>query len=291
MPRADLCGFSLVTFNEQLEYALGTAPTYLERLSGGMIGTVHKVVLADGTELVAKRSENSLKTEAMMLRYLSEKSDLPVPEIVFADDDLLMLEYIEGSSRFNLSAEHHAAELLAELHKVKAQQYGFEEDTLIGSLPQPNSQTGDWSAFFWDNRLSYMAELAREVGRLPPAFLPRLERLGSDLDKLLGEPGPPSLIHGDVWSANVLASGGRITAFLDPALYYAEREVELAYIALFGTFGETFFARYHEIYPIREGFFELRRYVYSLYPLLTHVRYFGGHYVASVDETLEKLGY
>lgn len=280
-----------MTLCEQLENALGTAPARLERLSGGMIGTVHKIVLTDGTKLVAKRSENSLKTEAMMLRYLAEKSDLPVPEVICADDDLLVLEFVEGASQFSTAAEHHAAELLADLHRVKAEAYGFERDTLIGSLPQPNPPTSDWSAFFRDERLLHMADLALEAGHLPKEFLPRLERLGADLGELLEKPEPPSLIHGDVWSANVLAQSGRVTAFLDPAIYYADREMELAYIALFGTFGSPFFERYHERYPLRTGFLELRRHIYALYPLLTHVFYFGGHYVKSVDTTLKRLGH
>ena len=280
-----------MTFVAQLEHALGSAPVHLERLSGGMIGTVHKVVLEDGTHLVAKRSDNALTTEAAMLRYLAKHSNLPVPEVIYADDDLLILEFIEGSSQFDSAAVRHAAELLAGLHKLTAPQYGFEHDTLAGSLRQPNPQTTDWPTFFRDARLLYMAELALEVGRLPKAFMPRLERLGTDMPELIDEPERPALIHGDVWSANVLASQGRITAFLDPALYFGEREVELAYIALFGTFGEVFFTHYHEHYPLRAGFFEGRRQIYSLYPLLTHVRYFGGHYVQSVDDVLGGLGY
>ena len=280
-----------MTFAEQIEHTLGRAPKHLKRLSGGMIGTVHKVVLEDGTRLVAKRSDNALSTEAMMLRYLAEYSDLPVPEVVYADDDLLVLEFIEGSSHFDAAAERHAAELLADLHRVTAAQYGFERDTLAGSLPQPNPQTLDWPSFFRESRLLYMGELALEIGRLPKAFMPRLERLGDNLSELIGETEKPALIHGDIWSANVLAIKTCITAFLDPALYYGEREVELAYIALFGTFGTSFFEHYHERYPIRAGFFEQRRHLYSLYPLLTHVRYFGGHYVESVDEVLKTLGY
>jgi fructosamine-3-kinase len=84
-----------------------------------------------------------------------------------------------------------------------------------------------------------------------------------------------------VWSGNVLAKGERVTAFLDPAIYYADREVELAFICLFNSFGEPFFERYEEVRGIRAGFFEVRRDLYSLYPLLVHVYSWTGQLMRS----------
>ena len=89
----------------------------------------------------------------------------------------------------------------------------------------------------------------------------------------------------------VLAENGRITAFLDPALYFAVDEMELAYIALFNSFGTPFFRRYEEIRPLPPGFYEERRHLYSLYPLLSHVCHFGGSYVGMVDSVLRRFGF
>lgn len=88
----------------------------------------------------------------------------------------------------------------------------------------------------------------------------------------------------------MLASGNRITGFLDPALYYGHPEIELAFTTLFNTFGEAFFNRYQELTPIPPGFFELRRDLYNLYPLLAHVNIFGGGYIAPIEETLKRIG-
>jgi fructosamine-3-kinase len=99
------------------------------------------------------------------------------------------------------------------------------------------------------------------------------------------------LIHGDVWTTNVLASGEEITAFLDPAIYFAHSEIELAFTKLFGTFGRSFFDHYHQLRPIEAGFFEERCDLYNLYPLLVHVRLFGGTYVASVERILKRFGF
>jgi fructosamine-3-kinase len=262
-------------------------------MGGGCIGEVYRVELEDGTPLAAKvdrEGASHLEREAYMLRYLRENSDLPVPEVFHGSETLLLMEFVDGSSRFSEGAEHHAAELLAALHGVTWDSYGHERETLIGSLDQPNPPTESWVEFFRDHRLLYLARVANEAGRLPAEDLERVDRLAERLDDYLEEPERPSLIHGDVWSANVLAKGDRITAFLDPAIYHADPEIELSFISLFNSFGGAFFERYAEIRSITPGFFEERRDLYNLYPLLVHVYFFGGGYLDSVRATLRRFG-
>jgi fructosamine-3-kinase len=279
---------------EGIEEHLGERLRSARPMGGGCIGEVYRVDLADGTTLAAKvdrEGASHLEREAYMLRYLHENSDLPVPEVYHGSETLLLMEFVEGSSRFSEGAERHAAELLSGLHGITAEAYGHERDTLIGSLDQPNPWTESWTEFFHERRLLYMARVAHEAGRLPAEDLERVEQLAERLDEYLEEPGRPSLIHGDVWSANVLAKGDRITAFLDPAIYHADPEVELAFISLFDSFGDAFFEHYGEMRPIRPGFFEGRRDLYTLYPLLVHVYFFGGGYLSSVRSTLRRFGF
>lgn len=278
---------------EGIEEYLGERLLSARPMGGGCIGEVYRVELEGGSTLVAKvdrESASHLEREAYMLRYLGENSDLPVPQVFYGSETLLLMEYVEGSSRFSDGSERHAAELLAALHGISADAYGHERDTLIGSLDQPNLWTGSWIEFFREQRLLYLARVAHEAGRLPRVDLEGIHRLAERLDDYLEEPEHPSLVHGDVWSANVLAKGDRITAFLDPAIYHADPEVELAFISLFDSFGEAFFERYAEIRGIRDGFFEERRDLYNLYPLLVHVYFFGGGYLESVRTTLRRLG-
>src|SRR5690606_31505376 len=101
----------------------------------------------------------------------------------------------------------------------------------------------------------------------------------------------PALIHGDLWTTNILAQDGRITGFLDPAIYYAHPEIELAFSTLFNTFDAPFFERYRQLRPLEPGFFETRRDIYNLYPLLVHVRLFGGGYVGALERFLRRFGY
>jgi fructosamine-3-kinase len=272
---------------------LGERLRSVRPLGGGCIGEVYRAELEDGTPLVAKvdrGGESHLDREAYMLRYLRENTDLPVPEVFHGSETLLLMEFVAGTNRFSNEAEHHAAELLAALHGVTAGGYGHERDTLIGSLDQPNPWTTSWAEFFRERRLLYAARVAHGAGRLPEEDLIRVERLADRLEDLIGEPNPPALVHGDAWSGNVLAKGGRISAFLDPAIYHADPEIELAFISLFNSFGDAFMRRYAQIRPIREGFFETRRDLYNLYPLLVHTYYFGGGYLGSVQSTLGRFG-
>lgn len=277
--------------SEGVEARFGRRLLSVRPLGGGCIGEVYRVELDDGTPLVAKldrEGASHLEREAYMLRYLRESSELPVPEVYHGSNDLLLMEFMEGSNLFTPGAERHAAELLAALHSVSWEAYGHERDTLIGSLSQPNPPTRSWVEFFCEHRLLYMAAVARDAGRLPPEDARRVEDLAGRMEGYLEEPERPSLIHGDVWSANVLAKGDRITAFLDPAIYHADPEIELSFISLFNSFGDHFFERYDELRPLRTGFFEARRELYSLYPLLVHVYFFGGGYLGSVRGVLDR---
>jgi fructosamine-3-kinase len=261
-------------------------------LAGGCIAEVLRIELGDGGALVAKVSDpagGGLAVEARMLRYLAEHSALPVPQVIHADDGLLLMDFIETTGGLDARAEGHAAELLAELHGLTAPAFGFDWDTLIGPLAQPNPWTEDWRDFFRDRRLLYMGRQALDAGRLPAASFAALERLCGKLERYIDAGTRPSLIHGDVWGGNVLARAGRIAAFVDPAIYFADAEIELAFSTLFGTFGEAFFDRYRQIRPIAPGFLEVRRDLYNLYPLLVHTRLFGGGYAASVERSLARF--
>ena len=268
--------------------ALGAAPISAAPLRGGDIADVHKIEMPDGATYVVKSGGGGFEVEAWMLRELARH--LPVPKVVHATPDMLIIEYLASGGALDAAAERHAADLLAALHGASADAFGLDRDTLIGGLTQPNPWTPSWCEFFRDQRLLYMARQALAAGRLANATMARIEKLAARLDQWIGEPAAPSLIHGDMWTGNVLVSGGRISGFVDPAIYYADPEIELAFSTLFGTFADAFFARYGELRPIRAGFFEVRRDLYNLYPLLVHVRLIGGGYAMRVDSVLDKLG-
>ncbi len=265
----------------------------LRPLPGGCVGEVYQAGLADGRTVVVKvdsRPQPQLHLEGFMLTYLAQHSQLPVPQVLHSTPELLVMAFVPGDSHFDVATERDAAAHLAALHRITTPQFGLSQDTLIGGLPQPNPWTTRWLDFFRDQRLLYMARFALDAGQLPGSMMVRLEKLAGQLPRWLEEPTQPALIHGDVWTTNVLAERGRVTGFIDPAIYYAHPEIELAFITLFGTFGQTFFAAYQEQNPIAPGFWNERRDLYNLYPLLVHVRLFGGGYIASVEQTLRRFG-
>lgn len=278
---------------EAIEQALGRPVTRMGPLTGGCVGEVYRVEFEDGSAAVAKcdwAGDSRLDVEGFMLRYLAENSSLPVPKVLHESSSLLLMEFLPGESSFSGDAQVHAAKLLSDLHGRAGQAFGLERDTLIGGLPQANPWTDSWVEFFGESRLLYMARQAQAAGRMGDRDVSRVAAFVEKLPELIDEPAKPSLLHGDVWTTNVLARGGRITGFIDPAVYYGHPEIELAFITLFSTFGEAFFESYRERAEIAPGFFELRRDIYNLYPLLAHTRLFGSSYLQSVTRVLSRHG-
>lgn len=263
-------------------------------LAEGNSATVYRVELTDDRQVAVKIADprtGRLQVEGAMLDDLKKLSRLPVPRSLYATPELLVMSWIDNDGgALGARAQVQAAELLAELHSITTAHYGYDRDTLIGGLAQPNGWMASWRDFFGERRLRSMAREAHRAGRLPSPLLARVETLAGRLDRWIADDTQPSLIHGDMWGGNVLVKDGAIAGFIDPAMYYADAEIELAFATLFNTFGEAFFRRYGELRPLRPGFFEERRDLYNLYPLLVHARLFGGSYVESVAATLTHYG-
>jgi len=289
--------------SQRIQNLMGSAPDHISRLSGGCVGDVFKVCLGNGQNLVAKVSntgsincvsplEGGLRIEGQMLIYLRQNTQLPIPHVHFVDNHLLLMDFLPNDGGLGVCEQTHAAELVAHLHTISTDKgFGFANNTVIGGLDQPNPWTTSWIDFFTNQRLLYMGQNALKAHKLPPKVWDRLQKLCQNLERWLVEPAKPALVHGDLWGGNVLSAKRRISGFIDPAIYFADAEVELAFTTLFNTFGEAFFKRYHEIRPIRPGFFEQRRDLYNLYPLLVHVRLFGETYVRDLESALRKFGF
>ena len=277
---------------QTIEQVTGSRPRRLSSFGGGGIADVYKVDLENGSAIVAKTSEagNSLSLEARMLQYLRASTALPVPTVLFDDSRLLLMSLLPTSGSLGETGNVEAADLIASLHTITDDYFGFDYDTVIGGLHQPNPRNARWLPFFAEHRLIHMGQQAMKAGQLPVSMMARLEKFCERLDTWLEEPDHPALIHGDLWGGNVLTDRGHISGFIDPALYFADPEIELAFSTLFNTFSQAFFDRYREHRPIKPGFFEERRDIYNIYPLLVHVCLFGGSYVTSVERTLSKFG-
>lgn len=267
----------------------GHTATRFHPLSGGCVGEVYHCQFRERSPLVVKVGSptSCLDIEGRMLDDLRQQSTLPVPKVVHAEKDLLVMEYIANNSRGGHEPDIHAAQLLKRLHQVTSpnHKFGYDYDTLIGGIPQPNSWTETWIEFFRRQRLLYMAKMAKDIGRITESLYEQILCFADGLENFLTEPQAPALLHGDIWSGNVLIHDGRVAAFIDPAIYYGHPEIELAFITMFSTFGDDFFNEYGM--PDKD-FFEVRRPIYNLYPLLVHAYLFGGVYTSQIAATLKR---
>jgi fructosamine-3-kinase len=279
----------------RIEQATGRRPVRAEPLAGGCIADVLRVSLDGGGSVVVKQDGGPaprLDLEAWMLGDLAATGTVRTPGVLLGDPDLLVLEHIENDGERSDDGGADFARRLAALHAVTTDRFGYERDTLIGSLDQPNTWTAEWPAFFAERRLLPMARLARDRRGISAEEAARIERLGSRVADLIGElPARPALIHGDLWAGNVLWKGGVVAGVIDPAISYSDPEMELAFIDLMGCFGRAFFDAYAGHAGIRPGFRETRKDLYNLYPLLVHAALFGGGYGASALAIVRGLGF
>ena len=287
------------SISARLESALGARITKSRPLSGGDIADVSLLTLDDKRQVVAKRPRmdqpDTTAVEKMMLKHLASKSELPVPEVLFQTKGLLVLSYIphEGIADADsaaVSVARHTATLHAVRPKGSRPFYGLNKDTYIGPLPQQNKPCGNWVEFFTEHRLLAMAGSAIRTGKMPGEMMGRVEKLAGKIAGFIPALPPSSLLHGDLWAGNILIDGDAAAGFIDPAISYGHAEMDLAFVDLMGGLSPVFFDAYNEFSPIEPEFHEVRKPLYQLWPLLVHVRLFGGGYVNQVEGILSRFG-
>jgi fructosamine-3-kinase len=251
-------------------------------LVGGSICDVWWARLADDRQVVVKRTPYPAEVEADGLAALAA-AGAPVPDVLGVDGSVLVMSYVTGPPDWaNLGAR------LADLHRRTADAhahagFGWHRDNMIGSLPQRNGPHPHWPTFYAERRIRPLLG-----GRaLPETLRRRLDRaLDGPLLDLLDHDPAPSLVHGDLWSGNVV--DGRW--LIDPAVHRADRELELAFADLFGGLPAAFTDAYTRTWPLADGYTR-RRPALQLYHLLVHVELFGGGYAGAVAARLDDLGW
>jgi len=181
-------------------------------------------------------------------------------------------------------------EMIAKLHLVTSPsgQFGLSYNNFIGQTPQLNDWRRYWADFFVDMRLGVQLNLMK-AHQASPSLFAKLEQALNRIELILKEIDPkPVLLHGDLWSGNVLYNEYGVPYLIDPAIYYGHHEADLAMMTMFGGFDKAFFDAYHAIHPKQSGH-DTRLKIYQLYHWLNHAYLFGGHYVQQCGETIESL--
>lgn len=252
-----------------------------KRLAGGCIHDCYRVTIAGATRFLKTNSENhedAFAAEADGLAAL-RAAGMPAPGPhsygVAAGRAYLLLDYLDLSGKRDFPA---LGRMLAAAHRKTGPRFGWHRDNYIGATPQHNGWSDDWREFWMERRIRPQIELARRSGfhiEVPNVSL---------LEK--HEPAP-SLLHGDLWSGNAGFTAEGPVVF-DPAVYYGDREADLAMTELFGGFPREFYEAYEQAWPLERGY-ELRRPMYNLYHLLNHLNLFGGGYLGQVKGALQLL--
>lgn len=262
-------------------------------VSGGDISAAYKLK-TQSADLFLKINNHingldMFREEALSLETIFQALKVGVPSVLLVDQfesqALLLLEYVHPKSA-NSQDFYQLGVHLAKLHSITHFHFGFKSNNFIGSLTQNNEPHHQWIPFYVQNRLEPQLKMARQLDLLDTFEVPCVDQLINGLEQRIGN-CKPSLLHGDLWSGNYIISSNGQPYFIDPAVYYGHREVDLAMTRLFGGFGDAFYHAYYEIWP-KEAGEEERIELYQLYYLLLHLNLFGKSYKPAVIRILRK---
>lgn len=232
---------------------------------------------------------NMFGLEQLGLHTIEESNTLEVPRIIAEGEcegiAYLILEFIETGKETNSFWEKFGRQLAA-LHQIKEKQFGLAYSNYIGSLPQSNELTEDWSTFFGQQRIMSQAKMAFDSARIDQSLLSQLESIINNLNNLFPL-ATPSLLHGDLWSGNFMVHANGNPIVIDPAIYFGNREMDLAMSLLFGGFQKRFYDAYQEVYPLSKAW-ETRVDLCNVYPLLVHVNLFGASYAQRLKSAIKR---
>lgn len=262
--------------------------------SGGCINYGGELISNKGNYFLkwndAHRYPNMFEVETKGLTLLRSAKCITIPKVMLVDEvedkQFIIMEFVH-STRPQKNYWVLLGEQLAQLHRNTNTQFGLDHDNYIGSLPQSNSFNQNWVQFFIEQRLNTQVALAEKDKKIDSTQRSRWDNLYKKLPELLPV-GNPALLHGDLWSGNVMANEKGEPCLIDPAVYYGHQEMELAFTKLFGGFENDFYEAYHASFPLQPAFTE-RVDIYNLYPLLVHANLFGGSYFQQIERILRRF--
>ena len=276
--------------SEIIEHETGSVPHKIIRLQGGDINQVYHC-FTKNNQLVVKvniagKFPNMFEKEKKGLELL-ELSNFLIPKIFsigsFRKLDYLILEYIKPGKAINWEK---FGENLANLHQLSNNKFGLGYDNYIGSIHQINTYENNWLNFYTNHRIIHLMIVARNKNLLNYQDCRKIESMCGSFKDFI----PftlPSLLHGDLWSGNIICSENGSPVLIDPAVYFGHPEIDWAMLDLFGNYPQYSFEIYNEINPLEKGF-EERKSIHQLYPLLVHLVLFGRSYYSSVMSKVKR---
>jgi len=277
----------------KVEALLQTAVVATTPVAGGDVCSATRVRLSDGRNAFVKTRSHApddfFSVEAAGIRWLGEVVDgAPVPQVLACATDCLILSWVEAG-RPTPDIVERFARRLAVTHAAGAARFGAETDGYIGSAPLSNTPAQTWPEFWVTRRVLPYLRAARDRGAMSAADAAAVGQVVDSIEDLAGPDEPPSRIHGDLWSGNVVWSATGDGVLVDPAAHGGHRETDLAMLMLFGTAHlSRLIEAYHEASPLADGWLE-RVPLHQLHPLLVHAALFGGSYGARAGDAARSL--
>ncbi len=263
--------------------------TSVDPVSGGCIHQVQRVQTASGECFILKQEPGKFadvfQREAEGLEALKVSGGPVIPDVYLVGEEYLLLSDLQPAPRCKDFWQIYGQQL-AVVHLQQNSRFGFENDNYIGSNPQENTWLENGWEFFRDLRVMNQIKWANDRSLLDAKDIRKLENLLVQLPELIPEQ-PASLIHGDLWSGNLISDKGGKPALIDPAVYYGWAEADLAMTDLFGRYPEEFFKAYTEINPLEKDF-RSRFPLYNIYHLLNHLNLFGKGYLSRIRSILDR---
>ncbi|WP_455218245.1 fructosamine kinase family protein [Kaarinaea lacus] len=261
-------------------------------VSGGCINHAQRIETDHGAFFIKLNAASMLEmfeAEAEGLKELAVAGAIRVPEPyltgIAAGQAYIVMENLEIAGGGNMYA---FGEQLAEMHRYTAPRYGWHRDNTIGATLQPNRQSEDWMEFWREQRLGFQLELAGKNGA-SARMLDRGHTLMQVVHVLFNDYQPlASVLHGDLWSGNYAIQRSGEAVIFDPAVYFGDREADLAMTELFGGFSRDFYAGYNASWPLHSGY-AVRKTFYNLYHILNHFNLFGGGYASQAERMIQQL--
>ena len=276
------------TIRNKIEEKSGTKIKSVSSVSGGCISSAYRITDENGNNYFLKCNpspKDLFIKESNGLTELKKADLIRVPEVIDSNEEFLLTEFIASGSRSKNFFENFGRSF-AQLHKYTGKKFGFYENNYIGSNPQLNipikSEENDWVAFYFNKRILFQFKLAEKNGYAKKELIEGISFLEKNIHKIIGDSlEPPSLLHGDLWGGNYIIDENGNACLVDPAVYYGNREADLAMTKLFGSFSNEFYISYNDSYPLKEGY-EYRENLYKLYHVLNHLNIFGTSYYSHV---------
>ena len=280
-------------FKQIVEDQLSQEIINISSIPGGDINMVYKLATSEDKFVLKVNTTNSFpqmfEKEKKGLQSLAETS-VKTPKVIQSFKDsgyqFFIIEFIKEETKRKNFWEYFAFDL-AKIHKADKDTFGLDYDNYIGSLQQVNTPKNTWKTFFIENRIQPLIKHAFDLKLLKIDHLKEFEKMFSRFDEILPKE-KPSLVHGDLWSGNLMCGTGQKPVFIDPAVYFGNREMDIAMTQMFGGFHNSFIDHYNDIFPLEKNW-EDRIEIHNLYPNLVHLILFGASYLRGIENVISKF--